>query len=252
MKIIHTTALTDQQKNQVRSLVEICKQKAPVSLSAPSEDGLDYFLAYDHEDSLAGFLFLYFTDDQICECTAFTAPDHRKQGVFTKLLNMALDAADAYEKEEKTQVDFCFLIDENTPSAMAVMELLEAEYWYSEYKMARACRPEDRNYLTDLQILEKQDAETGVNIYEASAAGTVIGSCGVLPFEKEDYFFHFEIREDYRGKGYGKTFLLAMLSLLYKEGHQVTLQVSGQNFIARKLYKKTGFQTVETLSYYRY
>lgn len=27
MKIIHTTALTDQQKNQVRSLVEICKQK---------------------------------------------------------------------------------------------------------------------------------------------------------------------------------------------------------------------------------
>ena len=98
MKIIHTTALTDQQKNQVRSLVEICKQKEPVSLSAPSEDGLDYFLAYDHEDSLAGFLFLYFTDDQICECTAFTAPDHRKHGVFTKLLNMALDAADAYEK----------------------------------------------------------------------------------------------------------------------------------------------------------
>ena len=140
MKIIHTTALTDQQKNQGRSRVEICKQKEPVSLSAPSEDGLDYFLAYDHEDSLAGFLFLYFTDDQICECTAFTAPDHRKQGVFTKLLNMALDAADAYEKEEKTQVDFCFLIDENTPSAMAVMELLEAEYWYSEYKMARACR----------------------------------------------------------------------------------------------------------------
>ena len=43
-----------------------------------------------------------------------------------------------------------------------------------------------------------------------------------------------------------------MLSLLYKEGHQVTLQVSGQNFIARKLYKKAGFQTVETLSYYRY
>ncbi len=121
MKIIHTTALTDQQKNQMRSLVEICKQKEPVSLSAPSEDGLDYFLAYDHEDSLAGFLFLYFTDDQICECTAFTAPDHRKQGVFTKLLNMALDAADAYEREEKTQVDFCFLIDENTPSAMAVM-----------------------------------------------------------------------------------------------------------------------------------
>ena len=127
MKIIHTTTLTDQQKNQVRNLVEICKQKEPVSLSAPSEDGLDYFLAYDHEGSLAGFLFLYFTDDQICECTAFTAPDHRKQGVFTKLLNMALDVADAYEKEEKTQVDFCFLIDENTPSAMAVMELLEAD-----------------------------------------------------------------------------------------------------------------------------
>lgn len=43
MKIIHTTALTDQQKNQVRRPGEICKQKEPVSLSAPSEDGSGLF-----------------------------------------------------------------------------------------------------------------------------------------------------------------------------------------------------------------
>lgn len=252
MKITHTTVLDEKQKKQMQTLVEACKEKEPMSLSAPSEEGLDYFLAYDKNDALMGFLFLYFTDDQICECTAFTAPDRRKQGVFTELLNQALDAADAYEKEKKEPVDFCFLIDENTPSAMAVMELLEAEYWYSEYKMARACKPGDQNYQSGLQIAERQDEETGVNIYEASLDGSVIGKCGVLPFEQEDYFFQFEIQEEFRGKGYGKDFLHSMLALLYKEGHQVSLQVSGQNFIARKLYKKTGFQTVETLSYYRY
>ena len=59
-----------------------------------------------------------------CECTRILPHQLLETGVFTKLLNMALDGADAYEKKRKTQVDFCFLIDENTPSAMAVMELL--------------------------------------------------------------------------------------------------------------------------------
>ena len=56
----------------------------------------------------------------------------------------------------------------------------------------------------------------------------------------------------FRGKGYGKEFLLGMLRLLSDMGTRVVIQVSGQNYIARNLYKKTGFRTTESLSYYLY
>ena len=43
-----------------------------------------------------------------------------------------------------------------------------------------------------------------------------------------------------------------MFCILSDIGDWVTIQVSGQNYIARNLYKKTGFRTTESLSYYLY
>lgn len=252
MNITHTTVLTEAQKSELQELVDACKKKEPLSLSAPSEDGLDYLLAYESDGTLLGFLYLFFTEEQTCECSAFVHPEYRRKGIFDQLFNQALDMTDNYEKTHHSPVDFCFLVDEKTSSAMAVMNLLETEYWYSEYKMVRKCRESDMTYKSKLSIISKQDATNNMFVYDALLDGQKIGNCMVLPLEKEDYLFHFEIDEPYQGKGYGKDFLLGMLSSLYQEGYQISLQVSGQNFIARNLYKKTGFQISETLSYYRY
>lgn len=248
IQTIHITSLTRQQKKELHDLVRQCKEREPLSLSAPCEDDLDYFLLYQENSGLLlGFAFLFFPQETICECSVFIHPDYRKQGLCTSILNGVLDYVEQYEKEKGCQVDFCFLVDPTTPSAKAVMENFEAEYWYSEYKMVRILKEKDRLYAPSLSI-----RETEPGIYTASLDGLIIGSCAVLPSGKEFYLYAFQIKESHQGQGYGKDFLLGMLALLSSAGNQVSVQVSGQNYIARNLYKKTGFRTADTLSYYLY
>jgi len=248
MNAIHTTSLTDRQKQDMVSLVDACKQKEPLALSAPLEDGLDYFLLYNKEHSaLLAFGFLFFPQETSCECAVFVHPDHRKKGLFYKLLDDILQFTEDVEKKHHIQLDFCFLVDEHTPSALAVMKVLEAEYWYSEHKMVRERKGSDHSYVPSVRI-----AESEPGLYTASLHDEIIGTCAILPSGQELYLYAFQIKEEYRGQGLGKDFLLGMLALLSEKGDKVSLQVSGQNYIARNLYKKTGFRTTESLSYYIY
>ena len=68
------------------------------------------------------------------------------------MLNKILEYVEELEKREQRQMDFCFLTDPKTPSALAVMEALEAEYWYSEYKMVRKLKKSDKAFLSSLSI----------------------------------------------------------------------------------------------------
>lgn len=76
MHPIHTTALTQTQKNDVQTLLRVCKDYEPLALSAPEEDGLDFFLFYDKEQSssLLSFAFLFFPEKTTCECTILFIP----------------------------------------------------------------------------------------------------------------------------------------------------------------------------------
>ena len=268
MSLIYTTALTDSQKEAVRALTEACRKAEPITLSAPSEDGLDYYLIYENvpeTSELTAFSFLFFVpqDDAepesvyTCEYTAFVHPDCRRQGHFTEMLNAALETADRFEREHSCQVDFCFLTDEKSPAASAVLEAIGAEYWYSEYKMVRELRKSDADYTANVQI-QKADAPSGdisgAGLYTASLNGEIIGTCAMLPSANETYLYAFQIKEACQSQGHGKDFLKGMLALTaqaYASG-TVSVQVSGLNYIARNLYKKTGFRETESLSYYIY
>lgn len=248
MNLIHVTSLTVQQKADIISLTDACKKKESLALSAPSEDGLDYFLLYNKENSsLLAFGFLFFPQEDSCECAVFVHPDHRRTGLCSMLLDDILRFTEQYERQKHCQLDFCFLVDEHTPSAMAVMKALEAEYWYSEHKMVRERKESDPSYTPTVRIAE---AEPG--LYTASLQDEIIGTCAILPSGNELYLYAFQIKEEYQGQGWGKDFLLGMLALLSAKGSVVSLQVSGQNYIARNLYKKAGFRTVESLAYYIY
>ncbi len=348
MNLIHTTSLTDLQKTQARALADACREEEPLTLTAPSEDGLDYYLEYENSEyendpaakdgGLAGFSFLFFVpqedgrEDTAAfyngEFTAFVHPKYRRQGYFSEMLNAALTRADQFEREHNCQVDFCFLTDEKSPAAAAVLEHIGAEYWYSEYKMTRTLRESDRNYVPRVQIAEEEagpksgsetkaettaaeidakTAETGTKteatevrteakttkvkaeaetrgneteseteteteyassracVCTASLNGETIGSCALLSGSRETCLYAFQIKENLRGQGYGKDFLRGILALLARDtdfpdsshaaGYAppaVSVQVSGLNYVARNLYKKTGFRETESLSYYIY
>lgn len=247
MNLIQTAKPTKEQKKDMEQLLAACKAKEPLSLAAPVEDDLEYniFLLYD-DNFLAAMAFLFFPGDGHCECCGFVEPSRRRKGLFTRLLDRCLDSVETFEKEQKCRLDFCFLVDENTPSAVAVMEAIGAEYWYSEHKMERTLTEKDRTLAaTSLTIKKEED-----NLYCALLGDQVIGTCAILPSEKEIYLYAFQICESFRGQGYGAEFLRGMLSILAGMGQKVSLQVAGTNYIARNLYKKTGFRTSESLSYY--
>lgn len=248
MNLIHTTALSPTQKSELRELAAACKAAEPLSLSVPVEDGLDYFLLYQNH-RLAAMLFLFFPEETLCECGAFTQPSMRRQGYFSTLLEAATAHVEALEDSRSLAIDLCFLLDSGTPSALETIRAIGAEYWYSEYKMERALSSSDAAFQTELVI---QEAEPG--IYTASKPdGTLVGTCVLLPSGSDVYFYGFEIRETLRGQGLGRTFLQSMLSLLSDKGFQsISLQVSGQNQPALALYKKTGFRITETLDFYLY
>ncbi len=269
MTIVHTDALTEIQKKAVLGLTEQCRAAEPITLSAPLEDGLDYYLAYEQspEDGpLIGYAFLFYVPQEdegsrpvyTCECGAFVHPQYRRRGCFSRLLNEALKNVEHFEQEHDCTVDFCFLTDERSPAASAVLTAIDAEYWYSEYKMVRSLRESDIGYISRVRIREE-----GSGLYSALLDGTIIGSCALLPSAREVCLYAFQIKEAYRSQGYGKDFLRGMLALLAGaamngDGREpaapgtVSLQVSGLNYIARKLYKQTGFQETESVSYYIY
>ena len=252
MNLIHTTKPTDIQKNHMTTLVNACKAAEPLALSAPVEDdlGYDILLLYEDSGTLAAMSFLFFPQEGPCEFCAFVDPKKRRRGYFSLLLDKTLDLVDDYEKTQKASVDFCFLADERTPSAVAALSAIGAEYWYSEHKMERPLTQKDKNFTPSSLTIEKDSQDP--NLYCALLKGRIIGTCAILPSGRQLYLYAFQILEEYQGQGLGKEFLLGMFCILADIGDWVTIQVSGQNYIARNLYKKTGFQTTESLSYYLY
>lgn len=248
MNRIHTTALTAEQKRDIKRLTDVCRHEEPLTLSAPLEEGLEYFLLYD-DVRLLSMLFLFFPEEAVCECAAFTHPSYRQNGYFTVLLDDALDFIDDYEETHNLQTDFCFLSDGLSPAAASALQALGAEYWYSEYGMERTLSEDDRLCQATLP-LSVEDA--GDHLYTAALRDQVIGVCMVIPNGDCVYLYGFEIKEAYRHKGCGQNFLLGMLSLLSYDYRRISLQVSGRNTAALSLYRRTGFHITETLSYYLY
>ncbi len=263
MKLVHTTTLSREQKEAVLELVDACKKAEPVTLSAALEDELDYFLSYGGDDDrvLLGYSFLFFTepsdilpeDNGCAEFMAFVHPAHRRKGHFTGMLNAALSCTETYEKTHNCELDFYLLTDQKSEDAKAVLDLIGAEYWYSEYKMVRPLTEADRAYRPHLTIQRDGQAPEGADLYAAVLDGQVIGTCAVTGGSPDLYLYSFQIREDFQSQGHGNDFLLGMLALLAGAGTaSVSVQVSGLNYIARNLYKKTGFRQTEALSYYIY
>ena len=139
MNLIHTTFLTPLQKQDIHLLEFSCKQAEPLSLSAPTEDGLDYFLFYQ-DSRLAGMLYLFFSEPVLCECSGFVLPDLRRQGIFSRLLECMTDFLEHLEDQTGEDIECCFLCDEAAPSAKSLLKALECELWYSEYKMECSLR----------------------------------------------------------------------------------------------------------------
>ena len=103
-----TNLLTQKQQQEIAELTTFCRHHDGIDLSYPSEEeDLAHFLAYLPDGHLAACLALIPYEDDLMECSAFTHPDDRQQGCFTRLLEEALS--------RHPDTDLLFAVSENCP-----------------------------------------------------------------------------------------------------------------------------------------
>lgn len=251
---LRTTALTNLQKESLSHLADLCCLKDSIHLSYPTkeEDGAScHYLAVDSDGILLAALALIPLDFCTSECIAFTHPEYRQRGLFSRLLSLAL--------KECRDCDLLFPVSESCAPAMAVLNFLEAQPDHRELKMEQRlsdtlsvslsypssflCCPDhirSENARWTLLLPEPDCLPVGCCLTSSVSPGCLC-------------IHHVKIHPRMRGKGYGTALISQMLTILRASGiDRLLLQVSGDNTPAIALYKKTGFQITETLSYYLY
>ncbi|MDO5406694.1 MAG: GNAT family N-acetyltransferase [Eubacteriales bacterium] len=289
-----TAQLTQQQMSEIAQLTALCQEHDHSHSSYPfEEDGAIHFLLYRRQTIDSGSeemmlccalaLLPYDSEEPAAECIAFTRPDCRRQGYFTELLDLALDAFEDF--------DILFPVLVQVPDTLATLQALEAELDSQELQMElsleQISEPSESPF-----VLRRQDRsgdsgcsgetdDTGEDICtwvlmkpgcpdsgtstrtsfrsvpvnsEDTSDGTFLGSCQTTPVSRSCVcLHHVEILPQYRRQGCGTALLEQLAAALKHSGvRRVILQVSGDNEAALALYKKQGFRITETLSYYLY
>lgn len=267
IEICHT--LNSSQKEQIHSLEERCRRESPLNLTFPTESFDHCLLYYGKTGALLAAAAFTTAAPGICECSAFTDPAYRNQGIFSELLEEGLELI----PEES---DILFYSDGNCEATEKTLNALETEFLTCDYMMELS--PDFLERICAESSLESRAAPCSSNFSakETTSAGlpallspaavsrdedgclkflfqTNTGEALVSCAQNYYYFFSFEIHEKIRGLGHGEALLKRILTYLYlKKPMPVRLQVSGDNIPAISLYKKTGFRITDTLSTYLY
>lgn len=274
------TTLTPLQTQQITELIHQCRQAEPLRLTFPKDGDLFLFTGKELPPSphtpILSCLIVCKVQPTLWECYAFTRPDCRKQGLFSHLLEKLCQIT-----PEDTEL--VFLLDHQSPDALAAVQAMEMEHWQTEYQMEQTVTPSHRQFPLppNFSLRSQTITENGENQRLFSAfllpkaepallpghhnhaaplsanhptfsRPIPLGSCRILAYDELHlYLHHVEISHPFRNQGWGTIFIRALLSQL-PENTSVSLQVSAENTAAVKLYKKTGFHLTETLSYYFY
>ena len=110
MDITISSSLTPREKDKIFLLLDACYKKEPVSLTFPTEEADHYLLAWENGRLLCAAALLE-EDETVYECTAFTRPDCRRNGIFGAVLEKGLSLL-----PEDTEL--LFYVDKKSPDAL--------------------------------------------------------------------------------------------------------------------------------------
>lgn len=242
MAVILTSSLNSSQKIQIQSIVDASAAFEPVTISFPLEEA-DFYALFEPDGIIRSAATFTKEDAETYECCACTAPGFRCQGMFSALLDAAIEIL-------PEDCQFLFYTDHKSPDTLAALSAFAAEPVMQEYMME--LDPElSAGVLPDgTELCMNESVQDGTRTYHYE---TPFGSVRISVFSSYYYLYGFEILEEHRGKGHGNCFLEQVLhDLAERKLMPVRLQVSGDNVPALNLYKKTGFRITETLSCYLY
>ncbi len=257
LSIMETGWPAANEQQDILQLVSLCRQHDGISLSCPLDPGVPghHFLLYGNGQLLSTLSVLPF-DEETAECIAFTHPQHRHQGYFSKLLSCAMESCEFLEK-----CYILFPVSGTCPDTLATLNALEATLENEELQMALNLNnvvSETSDISPDFSLHYEKCADSGAAVWELTIAIHnqifSLGSCQTLKLSGDCVcLHHVEIYPEFRGRGYGTILLRKLIRMLYTKGiSRIILQVAADNTAAVSLYQKQGFLITETLSYYLY
>lgn len=273
--------LSDSDFAQIRDLETMCNQFETINvklnwgLMKMREPGKPSdFCFYDH-GQLVGYMPLDGFGDQF-EITGIVHPDYRRRGIFRQLF----DAARA-EAIRRKAVRLLLVNYRNSASGNATVKALGVRYHNSEYHMETSAAELSTLPASQLQLIEVTAQNVGDlsrslantfgagewnteaalladqqrkdgKYYLATTDNTQIGQVGIVDEGNGSVYIRaVGIAPEWRGRGYGRQLLSAIVQQMRDEGYtHFALDVETQNQNALGLYKSCGFQEANVYDYY--
>jgi len=275
--------LTDTEIIDIHNIISTCNKHESLNYTFDQADDfkkdsdINTFLLYG-KDTLLSVITLFVPRKNEAEVAAFTLPEFRRKGLFSKLLNEV-----KIELTGRGIPDLLFVCDKNSKDGKNVVDHINANYEYSEYSMKlNPQKIPDLKVDTGLQIREtilndkpdlseinmtsfndsKKETEDFINevflsdkriFHTVLYHKKIIGMIGIY-IEKEKYYIHgFCIDPKYRNRGLGRQTLNYIVKKSYtmKPEKEIVLEVQVDNINALSLYKEAGFQIITTYDYSR-
>lgn len=283
-KIVLKKYLDENDIKLIRNLEDICLIEDNINLKLEleyrTEIRKDYNkslndvneILYYLNDELIGYAGISAFDTNIAEINGMVHPSFRRKGIFTKIIEIALD-----ECRKRNFKEILLLGDDKSISAMKFIEKTKAIYSFSECRMT--CLEWEVKEINNESILVKatnknaqdidrlntiffgavssemilpEDEEKNNNItYLIKIDNKIIGKIKTSKEEEKSvYISGFGIVPEYRRKGHGRASLAKVLNKL-KGISKVELDVEITNKNALNLYKSCGFKEGSIMNYYR-
>lgn len=257
MDIRYYTALPPGLQQPVCQLAACCRAHDNSSLSypLPPEEGvLRHYLAFGSPQKLVGALAVISWDEDTVEIAAFTQPEERKKGFFSKLLALALADFKDYE--------ILFAAPFGCRDTMYTLNALGAEHSHDEHQMEFSLSqnrlpgfpPPPQKPATLVPPRDILSPGARWMLLSGHTPDSPVGTCLTSPVSPSCLCLHqVMVPRKLRGQGFGSLLVYELIRHLETtEFLRLILHVSGDNAPALALYKKAGFRITETLSYYCY
>lgn len=283
-KIILKKYLDEKDIQEIKTLEDICINEDKVNLKLELDyrkdiykdlenniNHINEFLFYIN-NNLIGYLGISSFGRNIAEINGVVNPNFRRKGIFTKLIELALE-----ESKKRNFNEILLLCDDKSSSAIKFIENKKGTYAFSECRMkcynssikegnkgisflkAKNENINDINKLNSIffgdefneLIMPEDDEKNNITTYFIKVNDGIIGKIKVSKEIKSAFISGFGILPEYRGRGYGKSALIEVLNnLYYNQIYDVELDVEIRNKTALNLYKSCGFKEESIMNYY--
>ena len=284
MKIRELNQLNQETITEIKELVAQCNSHDGMDGMVTLDNSLNFnreanyvYMMLD-ENKLIAVLTLFMPGKNEAEISAMTLPEYRRRGCFKELVQKALTELKKYGVPE-----LLFVCEGNSASGKAAIAKQQAEYEFTEYTLKYNNSLNDKineyNYRIKLHQAGMQDiehiAKISMDAFGDSYEGAKSLAMGALKAENRKVYLAeldgeflamgvtaveddsisingLGVHSDYRGKGFGKEILYAIMREIVKNDFEsIIIEVESENQNAFQLYKNSGFEVMVSSEYYR-